>query len=205
MKLKVFTWNKEVVGEVVLNHAIFGCQERVDILHQIINWQLAKRRLGSHQTKDRGEVQGSTRKIYRQKGTGRARHGGIRAPQFRGGGVTFGPHVRYHGYKLNKKLRSLGLRIALSLKAQRQELVILDDLAIQDAKTSALHAKLKGFEAKSLLIIDNVVQDNLKLAAGNLMKVDVLPVCGLNVYDILRHEKLIVSAQALKSIEERLA
>src|SRR4051812_21941001 len=122
MKVKVITWDKEVVGEIMLNEAIFGCDERKDILHQVVNWQLARRRLGTHQTKGRSDVQGSTRKIYKQKGTGRARHGGIRAPQFRGGGIVFGPHVRDHGFKLNKKLRALALKIALSTKVQRKEL-----------------------------------------------------------------------------------
>ncbi|MBS0235970.1 MAG: 50S ribosomal protein L4 [Proteobacteria bacterium] len=204
MKVKVLTWEKEVVGEIVLNQSIFGCAERKDILHQVVNWQLARRREGTHQTKGRSDVQGSTRKIYRQKGTGRARHGGIRAPQFRGGGIVFGPHVRDHSYKLNKKLRALALRIALSVKMQRNELTIVGELEMQNAKTSVMQTKLKGFAAKSILIVDDVLPNDVKLATRNLIGVDVLPVCGLNVYDILRHEQLILSAKAVKAIEERL-
>ena len=128
MKVEVYSIVKKSVGEIDLNQSIFGCDYRQDILNQVVNWQLAKRRLGTHQTKEAEDINASTRKIYAQKGTGRARHGSVKAPQFRGGAVVFGPHFRDHSFKLNKKVRSLGLKVALSHKHASNQLIVLDSI-----------------------------------------------------------------------------
>lgn len=198
-------WENKEVGKVKLSADIFSQENRSDILHRVVQWQLAKRRLGCHQTKERNEVSGSTRKIYRQKGTGQARHGSIKAPIFIGGGITFGPHVRSHGYSLNKKVRTLGLKVALSLKCSEKSIIFLDSVKLDSYKTSGLEEKLKGFGVKSALIIDGELDQNLVSAAGNIVNIDVLPVAGLNVYDILRHQTIIVSKEAVDAIEKRLA
>ena len=174
-------------------------------MSRVVNWQLAKRRSGCHKTKQRSEVQGSTRKIYRQKGTGQARHGSIRAPIFRGGGIVFGPLVRSHEYKLNKNVRDLGLKTALSLKLKNNSIIILDHADIKSHKTADLSKQVGNFGEKSMLFIDVTPNDNLKRATANLYKIDVLPVIGINVLDILQHEKLILTVEALKKIEERFA
>lgn len=205
MQLKVKNFDNKEVGAVELNEAIFGLEERQDILARVVNWQLAKRRSGCHKTKQRSEVQGSTRKIYRQKGTGQARHGSIRAPIFRGGGIVFGPLVRSHEYKLNKNVRDLGLKTALSLKVKNNSIIILDHADVKSHKTADLRKQVANFSDKSILFVDANPKDNLKRATANLFKVDVLPVVGINVLDILQHEKLVLTMDALKKIEERLA
>ena len=205
MQFKVKNFDNKEVGAVELNDSIFGLEERQDILSRVVNWQLAKRRSGCHKTKQRSEVQGSTRKIYRQKGTGQARHGSIRAPIFRGGGIVFGPLVRSHEYKLNKNVRDLGLKTALSLKFKNNSIIILDHADIKSHKTADLSKQVGNFGEKSMLFIDVTPNDNLKRATANLYKIDVLPVIGINVLDILQHEKLILTVEALKKIEERFA
>jgi large subunit ribosomal protein L4 len=205
MQFKVKNFDNKEVGAVELNDSIFGLEERQDILSRVVNWQLAKRRSGCHKTKQRSEVQGSTRKIYRQKGTGQARHGSIRAPIFRGGGIVFGPLVRSHEYKLNKNVRDLGLKTALSLKLKNNSIIILDHADIKSHKTADLSKQVGNFGEKSMLFIDVTPNDNLKRATANLYKIDVLPVIGINVLDILQHEKLILTVEALKKIEERFA
>jgi large subunit ribosomal protein L4 len=166
---------------------------------------MAKRRSGCHKTKERSEVKGSTRKIYKQKGTGQARHGAITAPIFVGGGIVFGPRVRSHGYSLNKKIRNLGLKVALSLKLKENSLIVLDKAKLKVGKSTELNKRLKALEIKSALFVDISVDENLKHSSANLLGVDVLPVIGLNVLDILQHQKLILTTEAVKKIEERLA
>lgn len=205
MQFKVKNFDNKEVGAVELNDNIFCLEERQDILSRVVNWQLAKRRSGCHKTKQRSEVQGSTRKIYRQKGTGQARHGSIRAPIFRGGGIVFGPVVRSHEYKLNKNVRDLGLKTALSLKLKNNSIIILDHADIKSHKTADLSKQVGNFGEKSMLFIDVTPNDNLKRATANLYKIDVLPVIGINVLDILQHDKLILTVDALKKIEERFA
>lgn len=205
MKVEVYSILKKSVGEIDLNQSIFGCDYRPDILNQVVNWQLAKRRLGTHQTKEAEDINASTRKIYAQKGTGRARHGSVKAPQFRGGAVVFGPHFRDHSFKLNKKVRNLGLKVALSHKHASNQLIVLDSIDISSGKTKDLLSALLHFASDSALIVDsNLSQGTLK-AAANVHKVDVIPVCGLNVYDILNHKTLIVTSDSIKHIEERLS
>lgn len=204
MKVDIYSVAKERVGEISLSPSIFGCERRLDILHEVVTWQLAKRRLGTHQTKEVDAINASTRKIYAQKGTGRARHGSVKAPQFRGGATIFGPHVRDHGFKLNKKVRKLGLKIALSSKLSLAEFFVLDGFNVESGKTKDLVKILSNFNAKSVLIIDSHVNSEVARAASNLHKVDVLPVAGLNVYDILNHKAVLITAAAIKSIEERL-
>lgn len=205
MKLDIVNINNDVTGQVDLQQEIFGLEPQADILYKVIHWQLAKRRAGTHQVKERGDVSGSTRKIYKQKGTGRARHGAIRGAQFRGGGIIFGPHFRDHGYKLNKKVRKLGLKFALSSKLKDVQLSILDSLNLATPKTAELKSSLSKFNAKSILIIDNKVNDNARNSCANLHTVNVLPVEGMNVYDIVRHEKVLITVDALNAIKERLA
>ncbi|MFI4984316.1 MAG: 50S ribosomal protein L4 [Rickettsiales bacterium] len=206
MKAAVYSFSDfKEVGKVDLNETVFGEEYRADILSRVVHWQQAKARSGCHKTMHRGEVSGSTRKIYKQKGTGQARHGSIKAPIFVGGGIVFGPVVRDHGYKLNKKIVNLGLKVALSLKQKQNSFIVLDQAESKTAKTSELKSKLQTLEAKSVLIIDSEININTKLSCGNLHNINVLPTKGLNVVDILKHEKVAVTKAALKEIEERLA
>jgi large subunit ribosomal protein L4 len=205
MKLNVLNWKNESSGEVSLNKEIFAKDERLDIIHRVVVWQLARKRAGTHAVKGRSDVKSSTRKIYSQKGTGRARHGAKSAPQFRGGGVVFGPQVRSHEYSLNKKVRKLGLKLALSMKVKDKALIILDDAKMSAPKTAELKNSLSVLNVRSGLIIDQSVDANLKKSASNLPKIKTLEVEGLNVWDIVRHDKLLLTKEALKKIEERLA
>ena len=198
-------WENKEVGKLKLSADVFSQENRSDILHRVVQWQLAKRRLGCHKTKERNEVSGSTRKIYRQKGTGGARHGSIKAPIFVGGGTAFGPQVRDHSHSLNKKIRLLGLKVALSLKCAQKSVIFLDSAKLDSYKTSALQGKLNDLGVKSALIVDADLDQNLISAAGNIHNIDVLPVVGLNVYDILKHETVIVTKEAVEAIEKRLA
>lgn len=205
MEIAVVNLDNKEVGKAQLSTEIFGKEKRDDILFRVIHWQMAKARSGCHKTKQRNEVSGSTRKIYRQKGTGQARHGSIKAPVFIGGGIVFGPVVRSHAYSLNKKIRSLALKIALSVKHATNSLVVLDSAKTATGKTKELAGKVSAFGFKSALIVDEKFDDSFKKSATNIKGLDVLPVCGLNVLDIVKHEKLIVTVDALKKIEERLA
>lgn len=204
MEVAVKSFENKEVGQINLNDTVFGVEERQDILFRVVNWQLAKRRSGCHKTKERSEVQGSTRKIYKQKGTGQARHGAITAPIFVGGGTVFGPRVRSHEHSLNKKIRNLGLRVALSLKLKENSIIVLDKAELKAAKTAELNKKLKALEIKSALFVDTEINKNLLHSAANVIGVDVLPVIGLNVLDILQHQKLVLTTDAIKKIEERL-
>jgi large subunit ribosomal protein L4 len=183
MQVTVKNMANEDVGTLELADAVFAVPVRDDILHRVVNWQLAKRRAGTHKVKERGETNHSTAKIYRQKGTGRARHSNRAAVQFRGGGVVHGPRVRDHGFDLPKKVRKLGLKTALAAKQRDGKLVVLDVLAVQTPKTKELAARIKNFGWPSVLFIDGPdINADFERAARNLVGVDVLPQQGINVY-----------------------
>ncbi|MEO5346254.1 MAG: 50S ribosomal protein L4 [Magnetococcus sp. YQC-9] len=198
--------NNQTSHTVKLSSLGFGCVVRGDILTRVVHYQLAKRRLGTASTKRRGEVRGGGHKPYRQKGTGNARQGTIRAPQYRTGGVVFGPHPRDFSVKMTKKERALGLRTALSAKREAGELVIVQDFGLSQIKTKAMLAVLQRIQAdKSTLIVLPGTEANVELSVRNLPGVDVIYVEGVNVYDILSHEKLVMTEAALLKLEERLA
>lgn len=206
MQVQVKNLAAEKVGSLELADAVFGVEVRSDILHRVVLWQLAKRRAGTHKVKTRAEIARTGAKLYKQKGTGRARHGSRRVNLFRGGGVTFGPVVRDHATDLPKKVRALGLRCALSSKAAEGKLVVLDEAKLAEPKTKALAGALDKLGWGSTLVITGVeVERNFGLAARNLQTIDVLPAQGLNVYDILRRDTLVLTQDAVRQIEERLA
>ncbi len=192
------------LGSAELPDEYFAVKPRADIMARVVHWQLSKRRAGTHKTKGMGEVQGTTKKPYRQKGTGNARQGSLRAPQFRTGGVVHGPVVRSHEYRLNKKVRRLGLICALSQKAADGKLVVLD-AAAGPAKTGELAKKLKALGWNSALIIDHVVDQGFLLASRNLHKIDALPTVGANVYDILNHDVLAITVAGVEGLKARLS
>ena len=205
MRLTVQTLDNEEVGDIELADEVFGLPVRQDILARVVNWQLAKRRAGTHKTKGISEIQGTTRKPYKQKGTGRARQGSLRSPQYRGGARIFGPVVRSHAFDLQKKVRRLGLKTALSAKQREGKLVVIDAARIDDPKTKALRTRLETLGWDSVLIIDGPRLDQaLARAARNLPRVDVLPQQGANVYDILRRDKLVLTREAVRHLEARL-
>src|SRR5271168_3719195 len=205
MKLPVKNLANESVGEIELDDAIFGVAVREDLIYRAVNWQLAKRRSGNHKTKGISEIAGTTKKPYNQKGTGRARQGSLRSPQFRGGARIFGPVVRSHAFDLQKKVRRLGLKIALSAKQDEGKLVVIDAAHLTEAKTKVLRARLATLGWDSVLIIDGtVVDEGLARAARNLPRVDVLPQQGANVYDILRRDTLVLTREAVRRLEARL-
>ena len=204
MKLDLVDFDAKSVGSAELPDEIFAAEPRVDIIARVIHWQLAKRRSGNHKVKGMGEVSGTTRKPYKQKGTGNARQGSLRAPQFRTGGAVHGPVVRDHGYSLNKKVRRLGLISALSAKAAEGKLVVLDGVAALD-KTKDVAAKVKNFGWSSALIVDAAVEEKFGRASRNVKGLDVLPVVGANVYDIMQHDVLVVTKAAIEGLKERLA
>jgi large subunit ribosomal protein L4 len=206
MEIAVTTLDRGDAGTIELSPAVFGQPLRSDMLHQVVRWQLAKRRQGTHKAKTRGEVKATTRKMYKQKGTGRARHGAATAPQFRGGGKAFGPHPRDHAESLPKKVRALGLKVALSSKLAEGKLVVLDRAALDEPKTKQLASRLGRFGWASALLIDGPEVDrNFELAARNLVGLQLLPPEGANVYDILRRDVLVLTREAVRQLEERLA
>ena len=206
MQTPVITLENTQAGEIELPEALFGATPRADIMARVVHWQLAKRRAGTHKAKGMGEVSGTTKKPYRQKGTGNARQGSLRSPQFRKGGVVHGPVVRDHGYSLNKKVRRLGLISALSQKAAEGNLIVLENAALAaDAKTSAIAAKVKALGWTSVLVVDAAADENFARCIRNLPKVQVLPTMGANVYDILNHEVLAVTRAGVEALKERLA
>ena len=206
MQTPVITLENTQAGEIELPEALFGATPRADIMARVVHWQLAKRRAGTHKAKGMGEVSGTTKKPYRQKGTGNARQGSLRSPQFRKGGVVHGPVVRDHGYSLNKKVRRLGLISALSQKAAEGKLIVLENAALAaDAKTSAIAAKVKALGWTSVLVVDAATDENFARCIRNLPKVQVLPTMGANVYDILNHEVLAVTRAGVEALKERLA
>lgn len=205
MEMIVKNFENKDVGTVNLKEEVFGAPLRTDILARMVNWQLAKRRSGNHKTKGVSEISGTTRKPYRQKGTGRARQGSLRSPQFRGGAVIFGPVVRDHGYSLPKKVRRLALKVALSRKAAEGALLIVDDLSIGSSKTKEFMAKIKDLGIHSALMIGGAeIHADFVCAAANVPEIDVLPQQGINVYDILRRKMLVLSKEALVYLENRL-
>ncbi|GHC63316.1 50S ribosomal protein L4 [Limoniibacter endophyticus] len=204
MELKVTTLAGADAGKLEISEAIFGLDPREDILQRVVRWQLAKRRQGTHKVKGRAEVARTGAKMYKQKGTGRARHHSARAPQFRGGGRAHGPVVRSHEHDLPKKVRALGLKHALSAKVKASQLIIIDDLAASDAKTKAMIENFAKLGLTNALLIGGAELDNnLQLAASNIPNVDVLPIQGINVYDILRRHTLVLSKAAVEALEER--
>jgi large subunit ribosomal protein L4 len=204
MKLTVRNLDNQEVGDIELAEEVFGLPVRRDILARVVNWQLAKRRAGTHKTKGISDISGTTKKPYKQKGTGRARQGSLRSPQFRGGAVIFGPVVRSHEFDLQKKVRRLGLKTALSAKQAEGKLVVVDEARLDDAKTKALRARFDALGWASVLIIDGAVNESFARAARNLPKVDVLPEQGANVYDILRRDTLVLTRAAVQQLEARL-
>ena len=204
MQIEIRTLDNEAAGTIELPDAIFGATPRTDIMARVVHWQMAKRRAGTHKTKGMGEVQGTTKKPYKQKGTGNARQGSLRAPQFRTGGVVHGPVVRSHGYDLPKKVRRLGLISALSQKLAEGKLVVLD-AATADGRTKALAQRLKALGWSSALIIDHAVDVSFLRASRNILGIDVLPTIGANVHDILAHDVLAVTAAGVAGLKERLA
>lgn len=204
MDLKVTTLEGKDAGKVSLSDAIFGLEPREDIIARVVRWQLAKKQQGSHKSLTRAEVSRTGAKMYKQKGTGRARHHSARAPQFRGGGKAHGPVVRSHEYALPKKVRALGLRHALSAKVKASSLIVIDDLALAEAKTKGLVADFAKLGLTNALVIGGAEVDvNFKRAATNIPNIDVLPVQGINVYDILRRGTLVLSKAAVEALEER--
>ena len=206
MQVNVITLDNAAAGEIELPEALFGAAPRADIMARVVHWQLAKRRAGTHKAKGMGEVSGTTKKPYRQKGTGNARQGSLRAPQYRKGGVVHGPVVRDHGYSLNKKVRRLGLISALSQKAAEGKLVVLDTAVLPaDAKTGAVAKQLKVLGWTSALVVDAAADENFARVVRNLPKVQVLPTVGANVYDILKHDVLALTRAGVEALKERLA
>jgi large subunit ribosomal protein L4 len=207
MKLDVIKLDGGKAGSVDLDDAIFGIDDiRGDILQRVVTWQLAKRRAGTHKIQVRNEVSRTGKKMYKQKGTGGARHGSRRAAQFVGGAKAHGPVVRSHAFDLPKKIRALALKHALSSKAKSGSLVVLDSAVLTEAKTAALRANFDKLGLKNALVIAGAEVDaNFKLAARNIPNVDVLPNAGLNVYDVLRRQTLVLTKDAVEAISARFA
>lgn len=205
MKLDVINLDGGKAGSVELSEDLFGLEPRADILHRVVRWQRNNAQAGTHKVKTRSEVSYSTKKIYRQKGTGGARHGARSAPIFRGGGVYKGPTPRSHGHELTKKFRKLGLRHALSAKAKAGELVVIEN-ASTEGKTAALAKQVKELGWKRALVIDGAtVDENFARAAANITGLDILPSMGANVYDILRRDTLVLTKAAVEALEARLS
>lgn len=205
MKCDIVNLDNQSVGSIELADSVFGAEVRADILSRVVNWQLVNRRAGTHKTKTIAEVSGTTKKPYKQKGTGNARQGSLRATQFRGGGISFGPVVRSHAQDLPKKIRRLGMRCALSVKAQNGKLIVVDELKLPEVKTKELLAKMNKLGVESALFVGGAELDNnFNLAARNIVGVDVLPQQGANVYDILRRDTLVLTKEAAENLEARL-
>ena len=205
MELSVKTLAGKAAGKVTVSEAVFGLEPRADILQRMVRWQLARRQQGTHATKQRSDIRATSKKLYRQKGTGSARHGNAAAPQFRGGGKAFGPNPRSHAIDLPKRVRALALKHALSAKAKADAIIVVDDLSAKEAKTKGLLAQFAGLGISNALIIGGPeIDENFGLAARNIPGVDVLPIQGINVYDILRRNTLVLSKAAIEALEERL-
>ena len=205
MKAQVIKLDAGKSGDIELDDAIFGLEPRADILHRVVNWQRAKAQAGTHSTLGKSDVSYSTKKIYRQKGTGGARHGSKKAPIFRHGGVYKGPHPRSHAHDLPKKFRALGLKHALSAKAVAGNLVILEDAVMAEGKTAFLAKAAKELGWKRVLVIDGAeVNANFAQAARNIDGIDILPTMGANVYDILLRDTLVITRAGVQALEARL-
>ena len=205
MKQKVLNLDAQSAGEIDLKDEIFGLEPRADLIQRVIVWQLAKRRAGTHKTKTRGEINRTTKKWYRQKGTGSARHGARSAPNFVGGGKAMAPVLRSHEFDLPKKVRAAGLCHALSSKAKDSKLIVLDAASVDSIKSNALAKRLNKLSSSGMLIVDGTFDQKFALSARNLQNVALVPVAGLNVYDILRRDTLVMTKAAIKAIEERLS
>lgn len=204
MDIKVTTLDGKASGKVSVSDEIFGLEPRADLIQRMVRYQLAKRRAGTHDVKNRSEISKTGKKMYNQKGTGSARHSTSKAPQFRGGGRAFGPTPRDHSFDLPKKVRALALRHALSAKQASDGIVVVDDLSTKASKTKALKGQLEKLGLANALFIGGAELDkNFSLAARNIPQMDVLPVQGINVYDILRREKLVLSKSAVEALEAR--
>ena len=204
MKADVTTLGAKASGSVDLDEAVFGIEARADILQRMVTYQLAKRQAGTHKTKQRSEIAGTTKKFGRQKGGGGARHGNRKSNIFIGGGKSHGPVVRSHAIDLPKKIRALALKMALSSKTANEQLIVLEDAKSKDGKTGGLRKQLEKLGINNALIIDgSELDDNFARAARNIAQIDVLPAQGINDYDILRREKLVLTKAALSSLEER--
>jgi large subunit ribosomal protein L4 len=204
MELNVTTLDGQEAGSVELSDTIFGLEPRADLIQRCIVWQLSRRQRGTHKVKNRAEINRTGKKIYRQKGTGSARHGSARANLFRGGGRSFGPVVRSHAIDLPKKVRALALRHALSAKAKDGGIIVVDRVSVEDGKTKTLRDSFGKLGLDNALIIDGAeIEGNVRLAARNIPNIDVLPVQGINVYDILRRHKLVLTRAAVDALEAR--
>jgi large subunit ribosomal protein L4 len=204
MDIKITTFEGKEAGSVSLSDEIFGLEPRADIIQRCVNWQLARRQRGTHKTKDRSEVWRTGKKMYAQKGTGGARHGSARVPQFRGGGRAFGPVVRSHAIDLPKKVRALALKHALSAKAKDGAIVVVDKASLNEAKTKALATQFGKMSLANALIIDGAeLEANFAIAARNIPNIDVLPIQGINVYDIMRRKTLVLTRAAVDALEAR--
>ena len=204
MKIDITSLDGVASGSIELSDDIFGLEPRQDLIARMVRWQLAKRRAGTHAVKNRADIARTGKKMYKQKGTGGARHGSARVPQFRGGGRAFGPVVRSHEHDLPKKVRALALRHALSAKAKDGGIIVWSGAELDAPKTKSLREKFEKLGLVSALIIDGAEpQANFQLAARNIPQIDVLPVVGINVYDILRREKLVLTKAAVDALEAR--
>ncbi len=206
MQVNVINFDGKAVGKIDLQDSIFGLDARADILHRVVTWQRAKSRAGTHAVKTVSDVAGSGKKAFKQKKTGNARQGERYNVHMRGGGVVHGPVVRDHSIDLPKKIRALGLKMALSSKLKEDSLIVVDSEKLSAAKTGAFAKQLKKLNIESALFVGgDTLDENFKKSAANIVNVDVLPTIGLNVLDILKHEKLVLTADAVKAIEARLA
>jgi large subunit ribosomal protein L4 len=205
MKTKVLNLDNKAAGDVELNDAIYGLEPRQDLIQRVVVWQLAKRRAGTHQVLTRGEINRTKKKMYKQKGTGQARHGARSAPLFVGGAKAMGPVNHSHEFDLPKKVKALGLKHALSAKAKAGSIVILDEAKSKDIKTGALAKQFGKMKIGRALVVDGEFDKNFQLSARNLADVALLPVAGINVYDIMKSDKLVLTTAAVKAIEARLA
>jgi large subunit ribosomal protein L4 len=204
MELSITTLDGKAAGKITVSDAIFGLEPRSDILQRMVRYQLSKRQQGTHDVKTRSEISRTTKKMYKQKGTGGARHGAMSAPQFRGGGRAHGPTPRSHAHDLPKQVRALALRHALSSKIKTNSIIVLDDLVASVAKTSVLKAQFTKLGLNNVLVIGGVaIENNFKLSARNIPNVDVLPIQGINVYDILRRDTLVLTKAAVEALEAR--
>jgi large subunit ribosomal protein L4 len=204
MELKVTSLDGKKAGSVTVSDAIFGLEPRTDIIHRCVVWQLAKRQRGTHEVKNRADIHRTGKKMYRQKGTGSARHGSARVNLFRGGGRSFGPHTRSHEIGLPKKVRTLALKHALSAKAKDDGIIVIEALSVNEAKTKALTKHFEKLGLSNALIIDGAeLEANVRAAARNIPNIDVLPVAGINVYDVMRRRKLVLTKAAVDALEAR--
>jgi large subunit ribosomal protein L4 len=204
MEFAITTLDGKDAGKITVSDAVFGLEPRTDILHRMVRWQLAKRQQGTHDVKNRSEINRTTKKMYKQKGTGGARHGAMSAPQFRGGGRAFGPTPRSHAHDLPKQVRALALRHALSAKVKDNAIIVLDDIKAGEPRTKMLRAQFEKLGLGNVLFIGGVeIENNFRLASRNIPNVDVLPIQGINVYDILRREKLVLTKAAVEALEAR--